>query len=444
MKVIVAGDGETGTHIARSLSVENQDIVLMGHNGAHLSELDAACNFITFEGSPLSRRNLLQCGADSADLFVAVTPDESVNLLACQIAKDCGTRRCVARVDSREFDSVADMIMLKRSGVDHTIHPEMLAAEEIRQFIDHNWVCDWIDIHNGALKVLGVRMRADGTLCGRQLKEIPNTPRLFHVAAIRRGDGIILPRGEDRLMEGDTIYFSVLPENYEVIPPLCGQRSSSIHRIMITGAGRVTENVIELLPRKYNITVIDPDRQRCNVIASRFPHVVAVNAQANDITALREEGMEKCDMFVALTGSSEKNILSCMVAREHGVSKTVSRIEELQYMPEAESLSIDKIINKKLLNTGKILSALLDSNVLAAQCMSLGFVEIADLVAGAGSAITSGPVASLGLSREFTVGGIIRDGRGMLVEGRTEIREGDHVVVFYTPGSLNKVNRYFR
>lgn len=146
---------------------------------------------------------------------------------------------------------------------------------------------------------------------------------------------------------------------------------------------------------------------------------------------------------MALTGSSETNIVSCMVAREHGVGKTVARIEELQYMPEAESLSIDKIINKKLLNAGKILSVLLDCNVTTAQCMSLGAVEITEIVAKEGSRIASGPVASLSLPREFTVGGIIRDGEGLLVEGRTRIHEGDHVVVFYVPGALNKVTRYF-
>ena len=443
MRIIIAGDGETGTHIARALSVEGQDIVLLGSNREHLAELDAVSNFITFEGSPMSRSNLLQCGVESADLFVAVTPDETVNLISCQIAKDCGAGRCVARVDNPEFDSDRDRDMFARNGIDLTIYPEKIAAMEIRQFIEHNWAAEWFEIYGGQLNIIGVRMQGNGTLCGKPLREVPSNPRLFHVVAVKRGDTMLIPRGDDSLMEGDTVYFSLLPENCGMIPRLCGRKESSTRRIMISGAGRVTENLLEFISRKYDITVIDPDRERCEVIASRFPEVVTVNAKANDIPALKEEGIARCDVFLALTGSSETNIVSCMVAREHGVEKTVARIEELQYLPEAESLSIDKIINKKLINAGKILSVLIDCNVSTSQCMSLGPADITEIVAGEGSRITSAPVSRLSLPFEFTVGGIIRNGKGMLVEGCTQISPGDHVVVFFVPGALNKVGKYF-
>ncbi len=444
MRIIIAGDGETGTHIAQSLSVEGQDVVLIGHDRRHLAELDSVSNFLTYEGNPISRYNLMQCGIDTADLFVAVMPEETSNIVACLIAKDCGAGRCVARVDNPEFDSDTSRRMLKENGVDMTVYPESLAAVEIKQFIDHNWTSDWIEIHRGSLNVVGARMQSGGSLCGRLLKEIPSNPKKFHVVAIRRGDTVLIPRGDDRLMEGDMVYISVMPEDIHCIPGLCGNHRSDIKRIMITGAGRVTENLLRLISGKYDITVIDPDRERCGIIASLFPDAVVVNTAANDISSLKEEGIDRCDMFLALTGSSETNIVSCMVAREHGVGKTVARIEELVYMPEAESLSIDKIINKKLINAGKILSVLLDCRISTAQCMSLGSAEITELIATGGSKITSGPIASLSFPPGFTVGGIIRDGKGILVEGRSEIREGDHVVVFYVPGALNKVRRYFR
>ena len=444
MKIIIAGDGDTGTHIANALSVESQDVVLIGPDREHLAELDAVSNFITVEGNPLSRDLLMQCGADRADLFVAVTPEETVNLVACQIAKDCGVRRCVARIDNPVFDDAENARLFKAGGIDLTIYPEKLAATEIRRFIEHNWASEWIEIHENALIIAGVRMQAAGTICGKMLKEVPSNPRLFHVVAVRRGEVVTIPRGDQRLEEGDTVFFAVTPGNVDLLPGLCGQRGHRVKRIMITGAGNVTENLLETIGRGYNITVIDPDKERCQVIASRFQDVVVVNALANDISTLKEEGIGKCDIFLALTRSSETNIVSCMVAREHGVARTVARVEELQYLPEAESLSIDKIINKKLLNSGKILSVLLDADDSTARCMSLGHIEIADMVAGKGSGIASGCVADLSLPREMTLGGVIRGGRGMLAEGRTEICEGDHVVVFYVPGALNKVSRFFR
>lgn len=236
----------------------------------------------------------------------------------------------------------------------------------------------------------------------------------------------------------------MLPDNVDVLRDLCGQSESRVRHIMVSGAGRVTENLLGLIGNKYKVTVIDPDRERCMAVSRRFPGVVAVNASANDVATLKDEGIDRCDMFLALTGSSETNIVSCMVAREHGVRKTLARIEELQYMPEAESLSIDKIINKKLLNAGRILNVLLDSNVATTQCMSLDKAEITEMIAPEDSRIVSKPVAELSLPRDITVGGLIRDGVGMLVEGRSRIQPGDHVVIFCVSGMISRLERLFR
>ena len=444
MRIIIAGDGETGTHLARMLSVENQDIVLMGSDKDHLAELESVSNFITFEGNPMSFRDLNRCGTDVADIFVAVTPDETVNIIACGMAKECGARKCVARVDNPEFATPRAEDMLRRHGVDLTIFPEKLAAMETQRFIEHNWVSEWFQFHRGELYVVGVRMEASGSLRGKYLRDIPNNPRLFHVSAIKRGSGIIIPRGDDRLLEGDTLYFSVLPENIDLLPDLCGKRVSRARRIMITGAGRVTENLLDLIGPKYDVTVIDPDPERCRKVAEKFPKAVVVNALANDVTTLKEEGIDGCDTFLALTGSSEKNIVSCMVAREHGARRTLARIEELQYIPEAESLSIDKIINKKLLNTGKVLNVVLDTNVATTQCLSLDKAEVTEIKAPEGARIVSRPISELALPREVTVAGLVRDGKGQLVEGRTRIMPGDHVVIFSVSGSIARIEKLFR
>lgn len=444
MRIIIAGDGETGTHLARMLSVENQDIVLMGSDKERLAELEAVSNFITFEGSPMSFRDLTRCGTDAADIFVAVTPDETVNIIACQMAKECGARKCVARVDNPEFATPRAESMLRRQGIDLTIFPEKLAAMEAARFIEHNWVSEWFQFHRGELYVVGVRMEASGSLCGKCLRDIPNNPRLFHVSAIKRGSEIIIPRGDDRLLGGDTIYFSVLPANIDLLPGLCGKRVARARRIMITGAGRVTENLLELIGQKYDITVIDPDAGRCRKVAEKFPKAVVVNASANDVTTLKEEGIDGCDTFLALTGSSETNIVSCMVAREHGVRRTLARIEELQYIPEAESLAIDKIVNKKLLNTGKVLNVVLDTNVATTQCLSLDKAEVTEIKAPERARIVSKPISELDLPRGVTVAGLVRDGSGQLVEGRTLIMPGDHVVIFSASGSIARIEKLFR
>lgn len=213
---------------------------------------------------------------------------------------------------------------------------------------------------------------------------------------------------------------------------------------MVTGAGRVTENLLDQLGQKYNMTVIDPNADRCRKVAEKFPKVVVVNASANDVNTLKEEGIDGCDTFLALTGSSETNIVSCMVAREHGVRRTLARIEELQYIPEAESLAIDKIINKKLLNTGKVLSLVLDNNVATSQCLSLDKAEVTEIKVPENSRIVSRPLSELSLPRGMTVAGLVRDGVGQLAGGHTSIMPGDYVVIFSISGIIAKIEKLFR
>ena len=444
MRIIIAGDGDTGTHLANTLSIENQDIVLIGSDASHLAELDSAYNFITYKGNPLSAADLKACGIEEAGLFVSVTPDENINLLSAQIAKGCGARMTAARIDNDAFLASPTVPVIRRNGVDCVIYPEMSAAKEIVHFIRHNWVSEWFELHHGELIVAGVRIEKDSMLAGRQLRDTNANPRIFHVSSMKRGDEMIIPRGDTEIHAGDTLFFSVLPENLDKLCRICGHTLTPVRRIMITGGGDVTANLLAALPADLAITVVEADRKRCGTLAMLRKGVTVVNSSANDVATLKEEGIGHCDMFIALTGSSETNIVSCMVAREHGVPKTVARIEQLQYIPEAESLSIDKIINKKKLNVGKILNMLVDSGEEEARCLLLDHAEIIELVAREDSDITSRPIFRLSLPKDITIGGLIRHGKAMLVEGSTQIEAGDHVLVFCRIGSLSKVERLFR
>lgn len=445
MRILIAGAGETGTHLAQMLSVENQDVVLMGTDRDRLQELDATYNFQTAVGTPVSASSLAACGAASTDLFVAVTPDDNANLVACELAKELGARKCVARVDNPEFSRPGVSGLFRRLGVDVTIYPEGSAAESIRRFIDHNWVSDWIMLQQDRIVVVGVRVLAGSPLCGHRLHSLSETPRFFHVAVIKRGESVIIPRGSDEVRAGDTLYISTLPDHIERLHRLCRGNTIKPSRVMITGGGRITENLLRLLEGSgLSITVIDPDRERCRDMAFRFPWAVIVNARSNDVVTMKEEGVEHCDMFLGLTGSSESNIVSCMVAREHGVPKTVARIEEFQYAEEAESLSIDKIVNKKQLNAGTVMNLLLDSDSATTQCLATDKAEVTVTVAAEGSRITSRPIGELSLPQGLTIAGLVRGGEGRMVEGSTQVMPGDHVVVFFLTGSLAKVKRLFR
>lgn len=444
MKIVIAGDGDTGTHLANTLSIENQDVVLMGSDESHLAEIENACNLITYTGSAVSVADLMNCGVSEAALFVAVTNDENENLISSQLAKCCGAKKCVARVDNPEFLKSPALELFKANGVDVLIYPERLAADEIIGFIHHNWVRDWFDVHQGEFIVVGVKISCNSWLMGKQLKDAVKGPRFFHVCALKRGDDIMIPRGDTEILPGDILYFTVLYGDIDRLCSICGCRQYKVRRIIVTGGGRITENLLSSIYHEYDITVIESDSERCQYIASRYPDVVVINTKANDVTTLKDEGIGRYDMFLALTGSSEKNIVSCMVAREHGVKRTVARIEDLQYIPEAESLSIDKIINKKLLNVSNTINSLIGNDFDETKCMLLDHAEIIRLTAHDGSKIVSKPIFQLTLPKEITIGGLIRDGKGMLVEGHTQIEPGDQVIVFCHIGALPKVEKLFR
>lgn len=437
-------------HLAAMLSVEDQDVVLMGSNPERLQELDASHNFLTALGQPTSVRDLEECGAGEADIFVAVTPDDNANIVACEFATQLGAKKCVARVDDPEYSQPEIQAMLRRLGIDMTICPELSVADTIVGFIKENWASEIIMLHKGELMVAGIRVEPGNPLEGKTLRDISSNqdPRYFHVSTIKRGDRVIIPRGDDMIKVGDTLYTSALPDDMVRVRKMFSCEFVKPGNIMITGAGRVTENLLELLRAdgsiSPSITVIDPDKERCREMACKFPEAVIVTAKSSDIVTMKEEGISNCDVFLALTGSSEANIVACMVAREHGVRKTLARIEQFEYMEEAESLSINKIVNKKQLNASMVINLLLQSNGASTQCLATDKAEVTGITATAGSKIVSKPICELSLPQGITIAGLVRDGKGMLVEGRTHIQPGDRVMVFFLTGSLSKVNKFFR
>ena len=444
MSILIYGAGDTGTYLANTLSIENQDVVLIGTDRARLALLESTCNLITYVGKGTSAADLMNCGVDKSELFVAVTNDDNANIIAAEMAKRLGAKRAVARIDNPEYIQYPSVEIFKKLGIDVLIYPERLAAEEILTFTRTNWARDWFVMHQEKLVILGVKINSTSHLTGKPLKDAVATTRFFHICALKRGEGTMIPRGDTVIFPGDILYFTVLPTEIDRLREICGGQQVKVNKIMITGGGRITENFLENIDSRYNITVIEQDTERCRHIASKFPNVVVVNTHANDVATLKEEGIENFDMFLALTGSSEKNIVSCIMAREHGVPRTVARIEDLEYIPEAESLLINKIINKKLLNVSVILNSLIETDFDKTQCMLLDQAEIIQLTAHVGSKIVSKPIFQLSLPREITIGGLIRDNRGMLVDGHTQIMPGDRVIVFCQIGSLSKVERLFK
>ena len=310
--------------------------------------------------------------------------------------------------------------------------------------IRNTWARNWFELYDGELILIGVKLRSNAQIINIQLKELALKSHNFHISAIRRKHETIIPRGDDHLETGDIAYFTTKKEFVSQIIELCGKKVTNVKRVMILGGSRIGVQLAHMLGDSYKIKIIELDSKKSFKLAERVPeNTTIINGDGRDIELLQEEGIADYDAFIALTDSSETNILACLTAKEFGVSKTIAEVENIQFIPEAENLNIGTIINKKLLATSKIFQILLDFDSSNAKCLALTDAEVAELVVKPGSKVTKAPVKDLKLAKGMTIAGLIRDGKGMLVSGNTQIEAGDHVLIFCLSGAIHKVEKFF-
>lgn len=444
MRIVIAGAGEVGAHLAKLLSFEEQDIIVIAEEADRLAMLDSSYNLMTVLGSPTDFAVLKEANVGKADLFVAVTPYETTNLVSCSIAKTLGAKVTVARVQHYGFMEKKNKEAMVRMGVDRVIYPEYLAASEIISALEHSWVRNWFELHDGEIILVGVRIRENAPLAGMQLKEFAiSNHGHFHVSAIHRNHETIIPRGDDRIEMNDILYITTTRDHVDELVEICGKVKRKIKQVMIMGGSKIAIRLCDMVGDRFDITIIDNNKEVCAKLPEKCPEANIIHGDARDPEMLSEAGIEDCDAFIALCPSSEANILTTLAAKEFGVDKTISEVEDIQFIPQAETLSIGTIINKKLLATSAIFQLLLDSDSSTSKCLALTDAEVAEMEVKPDAKITRGAVKDLKLDRNMTLAALIRNGKGMLVTGNTRFEPGDKVMVFCLAGSLHKVEKLF-
>ncbi len=443
MKIVIAGAGEVGSHLAKLLSDEEQDIMLMDTDAERLALLDANYNLMTYVGNPTSFTAQREAGVQGCDLFIAVTPYESNNIVACSIAKNLGATTTVARIDTYEFMNPANESHVRHMGVDRVIYPEYLAAQEIITALRRTWVRNWFELHDGRIILAGVRLGSGAPLAGMKLREFASTNHHFHVSAIKRNHETIIPRGDHQMESGDILYFTTTRDHLDDLLVLTGKNEYKIRRVLIMGGSKIAIRLVNSAHDEFRFKIVESDLELCRKLPEKCPDCEIIHGDARDIDLLSDIGISDMDAFVALTGSSETNIFTCLTAKELGVKKTVADVENIQFISLAENLNIGTVINKKLLASSTIFQLLLDADSSTSKCLALADAEVAELEARIGSKITKAPVKDLSLPRELTLAALIRGDEGMLITGNTVIQPGDHVLVFCLSGALHKVEKLF-
>ena len=431
--------------MAKLLSREKQDIILIDDSEERLSSLNTNFDLMTVVASPTSIKGLTEVRAGEADLFIAVTPDESRNMTACMLANNLGTQKTVARIDNYEYLLPKHKEFFQRLGVDSLIYPEMLAAKEIVSSIRMSWVRQWWEFCGGALILIGAKMRQEAEILNIPLHKLGGPELPYHVVAIKRGNETLIPRGDDSIQLNDIVYFTTTRKYVPYIRKITGKENyADVRNVMIMGGSRIAVRTAQYVPDYMQVKIIDNNLDHCNRLTELLDDkTMIINGDGRDMDLLIEEGLKNTEAFVALTGNSETNILACLAAKRMGVSKTVAEVENIDYIGMAESLDIGTVINKKMIAASHIYQMMLDADVSNVKCLTFANADVAEFTVKEGSRITKHPVKDLGLPKGTTIGGLIRQGEGVVVMGNTQIQAGDHVVVFCLSMMIKKIEKYF-
>lgn len=447
MKIIIAGAYAIGSHLAKLLSRNNQDIVLIDDDEQRLENISSDYDILTMHASLTSLAALKNAGAAEANLYIAVTPDENLNMNSCVMAKAIGAKKTVAKVNNYEFVEPEMAKFYEKLGIDSLIYPENLAAYDIVNGLKMSWVRQRWDVHGGALVMLGIKLRETCEILDRPLKELCKPDSPYYIVAIRRDGDTIIPGGNDVLKMYDLVYFMVTKQYIPYVRKIVGKEHYvDVKNVMIMGGGDTAVRALKNMPEYMNVKLMEHDVERCDYLNDQIDdqRVMVINGDGRDLQLLNEEGIHTTQAFVALTSNAETNILACLTAKRMGVRKTVAAVENLDYVNMAVSLDIGTIINKKAIAASHIYQMMLDAEVNNVRFLMTANADVAEFTAHPESKVTKKRVFELGLPNGATIGGLVRNGEGHLVSGGTQIEAGDIVVVFCYNVRMEKLEKFFK
>jgi len=447
MKIIIAGAGDVGFHLAKLLSFDSQDIYLVDLDSERLEYASSHIDVITKKGDATSIRLLKEIGIDKADIFLGVTESQNTNFTLAIIAKKLGAKKTIARISSHELAKNTD-IDFNELGIDSMISPGELAAGEIEMLLNQSAFNDTIEFENGTLNILGSTLDYNSPLIGLTVREARHKfPEVdFITIAIKpeNSDETIIPRGHTVYNANDQIYFSTPKEYIEDLYRLMGKKQFGVKNVMILGASKIgVKAARNLSDNNYNIKLIELKRERAFDVAEKLPNALVIKGDGRNVELLEEENIAEMDAFVAVTGDSETNIMSCLVAKSKGVKKTIALVENMDYINISQTIGIDTLINKKLLAASAIFKHVRKGDVLKLANLHNVDAEVLEFRVKPNSPVTKDVVKNIKLTKKAVFGGVIRDGVAMMTFGEFQILEGDKAVVFCLPEAIHKVEKLF-
>ena len=447
MKIIIAGAGDVGFHLAKLLSYESQDTFIIDMDAEKLNYINNHLDVITKKGDATSIELLKEIGIGSADLLLAVTESQNTNFTISVIGKALGVKTTIARIDNPEFVK-NDEIDFKSFGLDFMISPEELAANEIKMLLNQSSFNETVAFENGLFNVMGTCLGYKSPLLDLTVKEAKDkfSNVDFITIAIKRDNvsQTIIPRGDTVYNLKDQVYFSIPNYSIDKIYPIVGEKQINIKNVMILGGSGIgSKTARNLCKENFKVKLIEKNKEKALNLAEELTNALVINGDGRDIELLEEENIREMDAFVAVTGDSETNIMSCLVAKSKGVKKTVALVENMDYMNISQTIGIDTLINKKLLAASSIFRHIRKGEILALANLHNIDAEVFEFEVQPNAKVTKKPIRELRFPREAVFGGIIRDGKALMSFGDFQIESGDKAIVFCLPEAISKVEDLF-
>lgn len=448
MKIIIAGAGEVGFHLAKLLSYESQDITLIDSEKESLAYADNHLDIRVLKGDATSIAVLRDAQVEKSDLVIGVTSSETTNITLCMLAKQLGCKRTIARISNTEFIHNKELLRFSDLGIDELISPEALAATEIQLLLNKSAFNDTYEFEEGELIMVGVSLLKSAPFVGKMVKEAATIFPELHfmpIALQRMGTQYtVIPRGDTLFKEGDQVYFITVKEGVDELYKLTGKKKAEIKNVMILGGSKVGyKTAKDLCANKFNVKLIEKNKEKAFDLADELPNALVINGDGRNVELLEEESLESMDAFIAVTGNSETNIMSCLVAKSKFIKKTIALVENMDYFQLSHSIGIDTLINKKLLAANNIFRHIRKGEVVALMRLNNLNAEILEFIVKKDSKVTGATIRELDFPKAATIGGVVRDGVGHIALGGFEIKEGDRVVVCCLPTEISKIERMF-
>ncbi|HBB93575.1 MAG: Trk system potassium transport protein TrkA [Bacteroidetes bacterium GWF2_49_14] len=443
MKIIIAGDGEVGFYLAQLLEKEYQDITLIDKQSDKLALVENKLGIATALGDSMSYKVLNEAGVQNADLLIAVTSVESTNIATCLIGKKLGAKFTIARINNMEYLVDKDMLDLRELGVDELVSPESLAAREVKYLLKSPVLTEVFNLYKKDLYMIGVRVEDDAPIVNKSVAE--SAPLLsnssFMIAAVLRNEKTIIPTGDLQVLKGDLLYFVATDRGKDKVLEYAGKKIIQIKNILVIGGSKTGKYIALRLGKYYNIKLIEKNLEKCNYLAKTIPNVQYVCGDGADVGLLEEEGISNFDAVIAVTGSAETNIFSCLLAKDLGVKKTIAMVENIGLFDYSHKLGVDTLINKKMAAANFVFRHILKGRVLT-QLHGIN-VEIQELIVKENSKIINKPIKELIFPENAIISGVIRDGKGYITLGSFELKANDTVFVCSIPESTKEVMSFF-